>query len=328
MRVAAAFLVLLLLTACTPPQPPLRVGLLEWPPYEILRLADVLDFFPEDVVEIVEFRSPAEAVRAYMAGGVDIIALNLDVVIELAGRDDDHRVIVVIDESLGGDAVISREPVDDVREIAGRRVGMQAGLLAAHVLTRFLEDAGLAVDDVEIVNIDIPDHEEAFSRGDVDVLITYDPVRSKLLAAGAKQIYSSRQIPGEILDVFVARQSLIEQRTEHMRSFAHGWFLAVQAFLEDPETCAARLAPRFAMAPDEFLATFDDVRLFSLDANHQVLGPDNAPFRATIESFVTSVQAFTDAAQTDLGTLLTSSLLPPAGASKAALRSAANGETC
>ncbi len=328
MRAIVVVLLASLLAACTPPQPPLRVGLLEWPPYEILRLAEQLDFNPDDVIEIVEFRSPAEAVRAYVAGGVDIVALSLEVVVEIAGRDDDHRVIVVIDESVGGDAVVSREPLEDLGEISGRRVGMQSGLLAAHVLTRLLEEAGLTVDDVVISYIDIADHLEAFRRGDVDLMITYDPMRSKLLAAGGQQIFSSAQFPGEIIDVFVARQSQIDLRPEDFRRFARSWFLAVRTFLDDPQACAARLAPRFAMQPDEFLATFDYVKIYSLDANHEVLGADNAAFRATIESFVSSVLAFSDAAKTDLGILLTGSVLPSADVDETPANPAANAESC
>lgn len=310
MRAALALLGAALLAACTPPEPPLRIGLLEWPPYEILRLAEQLGYFPDDAVEIVEFRSPAEAVRAYVAGGVDVIALSLDVVIEFSGRDDDHRVFIVIDESSGGDAVISRVPFDDLADLRGRRIGMQAGLLAAHVLTRLLEEAGLTVDDIEVAYHDIADHAEAFDRGDVDVIITYEPIRSRLLAAGGHQVFSSAQMPGEILDVFVVRQSLIDQRPDLVRGFARGWFRAVRVFLDDPRACAARLASRFAMSPEEFLATFDVVRLFTLDDNRVLLGPGKSAFQAGIQSFVNSVQAFADGAMTDLDRLLTGSVLP------------------
>lgn len=314
MKPLIALLLLVGLASCSPPEPPLRVGILEWPPFEIVRLAERMRYWPDSGIELVEFRSPTEAARAYVAGGLDIIALNLDLVLELAARDDDHRVIVVIDESLGGDAVISREPLAELRNIAGKRVGMQAGELGAHMLNRLLDHAGLSPGDLEVVSIDFPDQPLAFSRGDVDLMITYEPVRSQLVAAGGHEIFSSAQIPGEIIDVFVARRSLIEQRRDDYLTFTRGWFTAVQTFHDDPSACAALLATRFDLDAADFLAMLEGVRLFSLADNHAVLGPGNEEFLASIGNFASSVRSFSEAAAAiDLDRLLTTVALPARG---------------
>lgn len=291
-RTWRAWLVLVLLawlSACSPPQPPIRVGLLAWPPYELARLAGAKGYFDTSRIELVEFQSPAEASRAYAVGGLDVVALTLDYVFDLHARSDDHRVFLVIDESHGGDVAISRAPISGLAQIKGLRVGLEAGPLGAHMLHRLLDKAGLRPQDVTLVYFDIPDQQQAFADGNVDIMITYDPVRSKLLQAGGHQIFSSRDIPGEIIDVFVARDSLMRARKEDVRHFTQGWFRALEQTLREPEGSAALMAPRLGLSAQEFRAALTGVQLPSLADNHRFLGARDQAFIDGVTRFARSV---------------------------------------
>ncbi len=288
MRMRCVLLASLLLVACTPPEPPLRVGLLEWPPYAIAWLAVDDPALDEHGVEFVEFQSPAEARRAYLVGGIDIVALTFDYLVELSDRSDDHRALIVIDESLGGDAAISRQPVEELGDIRGLRVGIEASELGAFFASRLLDEAGLAPRDIVPVFVDFPDQLAAWDAGDVDVLLTWEPTRTELLERGGHEIFSSADIPGEIIDVFIARKDLLERRPQHVRAFAAAWFRALERFAADPAAAAEILAPRLRLEPEEFLRAIDGTGLFTLRDNHRVLGGGDAEFLATLGRVVES----------------------------------------
>lgn len=54
---------------------PLRIGLLVWPAYEVPYLARHLGYYDGLDVQLVEFQSPAEALRAYRSEGIDAVAV-------------------------------------------------------------------------------------------------------------------------------------------------------------------------------------------------------------------------------------------------------------
>lgn len=313
MRTPCLLLLVMTLLSCSRPQEPLRVGLLEWPPYEIARLAVALDHMNADRIQIVDFQVPAEARRAYAAGSIDIIALTVDYALALAVRDPDHRVFLVIDESFGGDAAISRLPLTDLSAIAGKRVGFESSELGSHMLRRMLNTAGLTETDIKPVSLDMPAQLDAWEAGAVDILITYEPIRTQLLARGGHQVFSSRDIPGEIVDVFIARQSQIEARRADYLQFAESWFHALAFFEDNPEEAARRLAPRLDMSTQQFLQALEGVHLMTLRDNHAMLGPGPGrdAFLNGIRSIARSVQDRAGAPPpADLQPFFTTTVLP------------------
>lgn len=314
-RIAALAGCVGMLFACTAPQTPFRVGLLEWPPYELTRLAAQHDLFGDLEVQFVEFQSPAEAARAYAVGGLDVVALTLDYAIELGARDPDHRAFLIIDESLGGDAVISRNPLPSLADIAGQRIGVESSELGSHMLSRLLERAGLTLNDVEMIFVDIPDQVRAWNEGAVDIMITYEPMRTLLLERGGHQIFSSAEIPGEIVDIFLARQSSMDAQPSRFRAFARGWFGAIEQWQRDPQAAAEALAPRLQLTPEQFITAIGGVRLISLAENRELLGDNNDAFVASIGRFVeTLALGHVSMLPDEIRVLLSDTALPAPGA--------------
>lgn len=287
--------VVLLLTgiglgACSEPNPPLRVGILAWPPYHLTYLAQTLKYYEAGLVELVEFQSPAEAARAYLSDNLDVVALTLDYPLDFYAKDPNHRVFVIINESLGGDAVISRDPIVDLSQVAGKRIGLESSALGAHMLYRFLEKAGLHPSDVSLRYFDIPDQLAAYQDQKADVVITYEPTRTQLLALGGHELFSSREIPGEIVDVFLAREQEMRERKDDFRAFAEGWFKAVAHFEQAPEKSADLMAPGLNMEKQEFLATFQGIHVLSLAENHVHLATGKTPFLNKVSEFSRSLE--------------------------------------
>lgn len=269
--VLAIMVLVLALAACSAPSPPLRVGLLAWPPYEIAKLADSLGYFGEGRIEIVEFESPAEARRAYSVGSLDLVALTLDYAFDLGIRADEDRVILLIDESRGGDAVIGRTRLDRLADLRGMRIGMEPGPLGAHMLRSLLTAAQLRPSDVTLVHLDIPDQSSAFASNDIDAVITYEPVRTELINRGGVELFSSRQMPGEIVDAFIARARDVEDRTADFRHFTSGWFRALDELRSNPADSIARMASSLGMTEDDFSAALQGVYMMDRAENRSRL---------------------------------------------------------
>jgi NitT/TauT family transport system substrate-binding protein len=110
-------------------------------------------------------------------------------------------------------------------------------------------------------------------------------VRSRLLTAGAVQLFDSRQISGEIVDVLVIRKSHLEQYPEQARDVINHWFSALDYFANHTDDAVARMTPRMQLPAAEVMAMYEGLTLPNREENRRLLTrtPDaSEPLRDTL----------------------------------------------
>lgn len=253
-----------------PPEPPLRVGLLLWPPYSLFVVAQDQGYIGPDV-ELVDLRSPADAMRAYRNGAIDLLPLTLEFGLTALAEDSTQRVVLVIDVSMGGDAILARPDIASLADLSGRRVGIEASPLGTYLLLRALERTSLSMAELEIVPVDVADHVEAYRSGRVDAVVTYEPARTRVLGLGARELFTSREIPGEIVDVLLVPEPLAMRREAEVREIVAGWLRARDRYIAAPDSVAAGMAAREGLTPAELRRALDGVGLPGLAENAAIL---------------------------------------------------------
>lgn len=255
-------LTLMLLFGCTQkPQPPLRVGTNIWPGYEFLYLARDLGYYKNSPIKLIEYTSASEVIRAYLNGVIDAAALTMDEVFLLAEQKENPKVVLIMDFSDGGDVVIAKPEIRQLSDLRGKRIGVETTALGAFMLTRALEHADMNIKDVSVVPLEVAEHENAFKKGTVDAVVTFEPVRSNLLNAGGNLLFDSSKIPGEIIDVLIIRKELIASKNKTLNVLLSGWFKALDYFTENPEDGSRRIAPREGVTPEQFLTSLEGLHI-------------------------------------------------------------------
>ncbi len=278
-RLAACILLIVgMLPGCSPPpDPPLRVGLLVFPSYELPFLARHLGYFEDSQIELVDYESPVEAMRDYRNGLIHAVALAIDYAYQLEQSEDGHRIFYVIDYSNGADAIIAQDGIGTFQELAGKRVGVEASGLGAFVLHRALEINNMSARDIIIRPVDIERQEDAFYARDIDAVVTYEPIIHRILEHGGNEIWNSRQIPGEIVDVLITRESTIENRRDQLVTLVNAWLQAIDYLDQSPDKAAQFMAVREGILPQDFLSTLQDITLMRRDDNiHLLTHPDSS----------------------------------------------------
>jgi NitT/TauT family transport system substrate-binding protein len=288
------FLGLILLSACSKPKSPIRVGISPWPAYEVLFLASALGYYDGAPIQIVDYVLQQDVSRAYAADSIDLVANNTFDTLFVAAHGSLDRAILVLDISQGGDVIVSNPYFSNMRDLKGKTVGMDKIALEIHVLERALEVAGLALTDVNVVPLQFDYQEQAFAKGEVDAIVTYEPIRSKLLTLGGRVIFSSREIPLEIADVLVAHPEILANRHEDIQELVNGWFRGLAYLRDHPREAARILAPREGVSPEQFLKSLDGIAFPDLAQNRAMLGghpPSLAePLRRAVNSLSKSGQ--------------------------------------
>ncbi len=269
---------------------PLRVGTLVWPPYELFFVAREKGLIPPDVAELVEFRSPIDEVRAFENGGLDAILVTADFALRIAERTPRCRIVMVVDISNGGDAVLAHPEIASLDRLAGHTVGVEVSSLGLYLLRRAFETEKVDPKDVQIVSVDYPELVSAYESGRVDAVVVFEPDRSRLLAEGAVQLFDSSRIPGEIVDVMVVQEGLVETRGEDLRTLADGFFGARDLLERDPDAVLPIMAARERVDLETMRTSIAGVTIPDRSTNLRLLGGEDPGLGGTLKRLAATME--------------------------------------
>jgi len=270
--IAAAILMLPFLGCTREPESALRIGTNVWIGSEPLYLARELGNLDPATVQLVEYPSASEVLRAFRNQAIDGMVISLDELFGLAVDGLQPRVILVVDVSHGADVVVGRRGMRSMRDLKGKSVAVESGALGAFVLSRALALNGMQASDVDVVHLESNEQPTAFEKGSVDGAVTFDPYRTQFLQAGATTLFDSTRIPGEIVDLLAVRASVIEKRPKALQSLLTGWFSALDYMQREPKDAARRMGIRQQTTGEQFLEAQRGLHVPSRDENLRMLG--------------------------------------------------------
>jgi NitT/TauT family transport system substrate-binding protein len=279
---AAAVAACATLGACGPQaSAPLIIGAHPFPGYELLYLARHLGLLPGEQVRLIETPSASANLRALAAGTMHGACLTLDEVLTAREQGIDLSVVCVIDRSVGADVVIGSSRFAKLGSLEGCTIGVEQTATGAVMLDATLRAARLTLADVKIKAVPVDQHESQFAAGAVDVLVTYAPVSTRLLANGATQIFSSRNIPGRIIDTLALGRAALTSNHAAVRALVDAHFAARQAWLAEPARHAPALAARLRLAAAAVPAAFGGLEFPERSLNRELFAHDAAALSDT-----------------------------------------------
>jgi NitT/TauT family transport system substrate-binding protein len=261
-------------SACVREPQMLRIGTNVWIGSEPLYLARELGYLDPKAIQLVEYPSASEVLRAFRNMAIDGMVISLDELLGLAADGLQPRVVLVVDVSHGADAVVGRSGMRSMKDLKGKRVAVEGGALGAYVLSRALAKNGMRASDVKVVHLESNEQPVAFEKGQVDGAVTFDPYRDQLLRAGAKTLFDSTQIPGEIVDLVAVRANVLERQPKAVDSLLVGWLKAIDYLGREPLDAARRMGIRQQTTGEQFLKALQGLHIPSRAENLRMLGGD------------------------------------------------------
>ena len=263
---------LLCLTGCMPQQEPvLRIGTNVWIGGEPLYLARDLRRLDSASVQLVEYPSASEVMRAFRNQAIDGMVISLDELYTLVSDGLQPRIVVVADISHGADVVVGRPGMRSMRDLKGRSVAVESSALGAFVLSRALTLSEMQASDVTVVHLESNEQLAAFEKGAVDGAVTFDPYRASFVRAGARTLFDSTRIPGEIVDVIAVRAASVDGQPHAVQALLRGWFGAIDYMANDPADAARRMAIRQQTTGEQFLQALRGIHIPSREENLALL---------------------------------------------------------
>lgn len=261
---ALAGLVLLVATLAPPaPPPPLRIATGPWIGYEPLVLARENDWLGPHL-RLVETLSNTETNQALRDGSADLAGVTLDEALRLRSDGVPIRIIAVLSDSRGADALVAREGIAGLADLRGRRVLVEDTAVGYFLLQSALKSVGLDRSDVRQVQVQSSYLPARWRAGDAEAAVAYEPLLTELLEQGGQVLFSTRDHPGLVLDVLVARQRVLDERRPDVVATLRAWDRAVAAFAQPQSLPLEVLTADGRQTPAQYREALAGVGLFDL----------------------------------------------------------------
>ena len=195
-------------------------------------------------INFVQVNDYVESVNQYTAGKLDgVTVANMDALTIPAAGGKDTSAIIVGDYSNGNDGILLKNAAS-LADIKGRQVYLVELSVSHYLLARGLESIKMPLTAVKTVNTSDADIVGAYSAPEVTAAVAWNPQLTTMKAtAGTKEVFSSADIPGEILDLMVVDTATLKANPNLGKALAGIWYETTALMQrQDAEGKAARAA--------------------------------------------------------------------------------------
>lgn len=279
---------ILTMSGCQPPPEPLSIvgnsGLGFHPVYAQHLIHP--EQHPENL-NVTMLVSDVSVVRMLTNQAAEVGMLSLDNAITLQSRGNrDYCVARIISSSNGADAVVvGRSFAPKLTSGTPIRVGMEDSTLSRYMLARWLEQTGI---DEALIHrrIVLPNsHAVALLDDEVDVIITYAPFTQHLIEQGGLIVFSSQDIPDEIVDIMIVQTNVWDEHRERLLEFATASWDSALSALNDPESEVMETIAKLSELPQpELITLMNQITYFSAAASAEYLQQDYVQTSALISA--------------------------------------------
>ncbi len=274
-RIKAVLLpgLLLCLAACQPnPEPKLRIGTNLWPGYEPLYVARDQQAFQALDVQLIEYRAAGQVLNGLRKGTINMAAVTLDEAVRISASGLPIEVIWLFNISDGADQLLARPGIRQISDLTGKRVGIESNALGAYLWQRFLSLNHLNAADYELVGLDLAAHAQAMANGEVDAVMTFEPEKSKLLRTDASVLFTSKEVPGEVLDVLIVRKTGEDApSTQQVQQFIRQYYQHFRLMQQNWPDWYPQLNKRLKLSDAELAHTYGELQIPSVAMQLQLL---------------------------------------------------------
>lgn len=215
---------------------PLKIAYSDWPGWVAWEIGIQKGFFKEAGVDVqFQWFEYAPSMDAFVAGKVDAVAMSNGDTLVNGAKGKKGTMILINDYSNGNDMIIARPGIKSIKDLKGKKVALEVGLLEHLMLNHALKQNGMKPEDVTLINTPTHQTAQTLASGDVDAIAAWQPNSGQALKAvnGAKAIYTSANAPGLIYDALVVDPQSLSDRKEDWQKVVKVWYRIID-YMKNP----------------------------------------------------------------------------------------------
>ena len=218
-----------------------------WMPWPYAQKAGIVKKWADKYhlkINIVQVNDYVESVNQYTAGKLDgVTVTNMDALTIPAAGGKDTSAVILGDYSNGNDGIVLKN-AGSLADIKGRQVYLVELSVSHYLLARALSTAGLSLSDVKTINTSDADIVGAFANPAATAAVAWNPQLTELTRnPGARLVFDSHQIPGEILDLLCVDTATLKANPDLGMALTGIWYETIGLMQkQDAQGAEARAA--------------------------------------------------------------------------------------
>ncbi|MBB5350915.1 NitT/TauT family transport system substrate-binding protein [Haloferula luteola] len=249
---------------------PLKIAYSDWPGWVAWEIGIQKGWFKEEGVD-VEFQwfDYVPSMDAYVAGKVDAVTMTNGDALVTGATGKPSVGIIINDFSNGNDMIVAAPGIDSVKDLKGKKVGLEEGFVSHLLLLTGLEKNGLGAEDVTIVNTPTNETPQVLASKAVDAVGAWQPNSGQALKAvpGSKPVFTSADAPGIIYDLLYVSAESLEKHKEEWAKVVKVWY-RIADYIRDEENlddALKILSARVKITPEEYEPFLKGTYILTLD---------------------------------------------------------------
>jgi NitT/TauT family transport system substrate-binding protein len=244
-------------TAAVAAPTPLKIGTVVWIGYGPFYVAEAQDLFKKYnlKVSLQVFSDPALIPPALVGGAIDGAMVTYDQVIGQVASGKAQKVVMPIDYSNGGDAIVADRSIVKLADMKGKKIGYNPLSPSDFLLSYALSKAGLSAKDITPVSMTPEAVPAAMASGQMPIGVTYEPSLSQIVGQGGgkkfKVLFSSKDAPGLIADVLVFDDKFIKARPTEVSGVIQGYLDGLAFMRAKPDEAAKIIGKAMGVSAKE-----------------------------------------------------------------------------
>jgi NitT/TauT family transport system substrate-binding protein len=236
---------------------PVTLGVVTWIGYGPIYCAAANGYYKKYGLDVnlVNFSDNSVMPGAVQSGEIDATTLTYDQVIAANARGWKLKVVMPLDYSVGGDAILARAQIQSIKDLKGRKVAFMSASPSDFLLGYALAKDGLSERDIQAVNTTPEGVVGIMAGGSADVGVSYEPNVSVIVkSSGGKRFHvllSSRDARGMITDVLVLKDSVIAKNPKWVAALIRGTMDGLAFMKADPAKAAVIIAKTLEISTAE-----------------------------------------------------------------------------
>ena len=264
---------------------PIKIAYSDWPGWVAWEVAIQKGWLKDAGVD-AEFLwfEYGPSMDAFSAGKVDAVMVTNGDALVTGANGAKNTIIMLTDYSNGNDMIVAKPGITSLKELKGKKIGLEVGLVEHLMLLNALKKIGLSEADVQIFNTPTNQTPQVLASGQVDAIAAWQPNAGQALTAvaGSKAIYSSADEPGLIYDTITVSPQSLAQNREAWVKLVSIWDKTL-AYINDPATKADALkimAARTGSTPADYAAFIGGTHFLSLKAGAAIIAAKGTGFKS------------------------------------------------
>ncbi len=244
-----------------------RIGFMPFVPYSAILLAKQKGWVEEEFakagfkdleVKWHQFAGGPPVNEAFASGAIDIAALGDTPALVAFANGIDTRLVGLACKGAKAEAllVLKDSPIKTVQDLKGKKVATLRGGNVHELLVAVLGEAGLKISDVEFINLGLQDMGIALTKGDVDAVLVWEPLLTKLDSEGISRTLRDGAGLKSNLNPIVASATFVEKHPQVLEAYLRAVKRGADSLRSDPAAAADVLAPVVGLTPAQAQLAF------------------------------------------------------------------------